>query len=115
MNFYSTFKHKLLAGAIICFASLTYAENLFLSFDDWKMQFYQKAANENISERQLANILSLTPYEKAIKSDKNQAEFKKFLWDYLSGALSKTRSTFAEQCHRTNGRCPANHHGDLGR
>ncbi len=91
MNFYSTLQCKLLVGAVIFFSSISYAENLFLSFDDWKTEFYQKAANENISEQQLANILALTPYEKAITSDKSQAEFKKFLWTYLSTAVSDSR------------------------
>lgn len=91
MNFYSIGKHKLLVGAIVCFSSISYAENLFQSFDDWKIQFYQKAVNQNISEQQLENILALTPYEKAIKSDKSQAEFKKFLWTYLSTAVSNNR------------------------
>ncbi len=100
--FYSTpLGRKLLLGAIGLFSSMLWAEN-FSSFADWKTQFHQTAANHNISESQLAKLLALTPYEKAISSDKSQAEFKKFLWDYLSSAVSAERIAAGQAKLSTN-------------
>ncbi len=92
MNFYAKrCKYHWLLGMAICFSSIAWAGTSFSGFDNWKQQFYQKAIYHHISEQQSSQILTLTPYEKAIKSDKSQAEFKKFLWNYLSTAVSNSR------------------------
>lgn len=85
------FKHKLLLGAISLFSSIAWAETEVFTFEDWKAQFYQTAVSHGISEPQLAQLLTLTPYEKAISHDQSQAEFKKFLWQYLATAVSAER------------------------
>lgn len=61
------------------------------SFEAWKNQFYQTAAASGVSQRQLDKLLQMTPYQKAVENDNNQAEFKKFLWDYLKTAVSQNR------------------------
>lgn len=61
------------------------------SFADWKQSFYQKAQSQGVSAPLLAEIQLLTPYQRAVSSDRNQSEFKKFLWDYLNTAVSTSR------------------------
>lgn len=91
-RFYSnTLIHSLLMGAFTFFPSMIWADSSSFAFADWKAQFYQTAADANISDTQLAKLLDLTPYEQAVKQDRSQAEFKKFLWDYLSTAVSAER------------------------
>lgn len=84
----------LLWGALSTFSSATWAQ---ATFEDWKADFYQTAADNGVSEVQLAQLLQMTPYERAVQSDKNQAEFKKFLWDYLGSAVSASRVATGQQ------------------
>ncbi len=76
------------------FSSVSYAQS---SFEAWKAEFYKKAVNNDVSEQQLSQLQQLSPYQRAIQSDKNQSEFKKFLWDYLSSAVSKKRVATGRQ------------------
>ena len=78
----------LLWGAWGFFSSVCWAD---VSFEDWKHQFYEKAAAQGISAVQLSRFLQIKPYETAVKNDKNQAEFKKFLGDYLDSVVSTVR------------------------
>lgn len=61
-------------------------------FDLWKQNFAQKAQSSGVSGELVQQFLiHAVPYERAITSDHSQAEFKKFLWDYLQTAVSATR------------------------
>ncbi len=84
----------ILWGLLVSFSNSSFAQS---TFEEWKTDFYLKAANAGVSQTQLSQILELEPYQRAIKSDKNQAEFKKFLWDYLSSAVSYKRVLIGQQ------------------
>ncbi len=74
------------------FAALALAFSAHADFDSWKQQFSHKARNSGVSDALLQQfMLTAVPYERAVQSDKSQAEFKKFLWDYLSSAVSVRR------------------------
>lgn len=63
-----------------------------MSFSDWKRDFAGKALAAGIAEPLITEFVQKTqPYERAITHDNNQSEFKKFLWDYLSSAVSAQR------------------------
>jgi len=72
-------------------------------FQDWLDQFAQKAAGQGISAATLKAALSgLTYNDRIIQLDRNQSEFTKTLWDYLSTAVSDQRirngtAAFAKQ------------------
>lgn len=79
---------KKLTTSIVCLLAFSAQAN----FDAWKQQFAQKAVNSGVSERTAQQFLrAARPYERAIQSDNSQAEFKKFIWDYLKSAVSSTR------------------------
>ncbi len=73
------------------------------AFQAWLDQFAQKAARQGISDATLTGALSNVTYdEKVIRRDRNQSEFTKTLWDYLSTAVSDHRirngkTAFAQQ------------------
>ncbi|MGY0400024.1 MAG: lytic murein transglycosylase [Ostreibacterium sp.] len=84
-------KHYFLAMLSVGLVYLLPIAEAQQSFEDWKIQFYDKAVAEGVSQKQLSNIMQMTPYEKAIKIDQNQVEFKHFLWDYLEKVISSSR------------------------
>ncbi len=62
------------------------------SFDDWKVQFKQKAQAAGISQSILDSVFtSITLDPKVLKLDSSQPEFSKQIWDYLDRATSKSR------------------------
>ncbi len=72
--------------------SLLFASAAHANFEAWKQQFAQKALSSGISENVTQQFLqTAVPYEKAISSDRSQAEFKKQLWEYLRSAVSPAR------------------------
>ncbi len=72
------------------------------TFAEWKTRFIQSARAEGISESLLQQFQTITPYEQAISSDKNQAEFKKFLWDYIRSAVSSSRISNGRKKYAAN-------------
>lgn len=80
------------------FAALILTFSAHASFDDWKESFYHKAQASGVSTPLLQQFMqTAVPYERAVQSDKSQAEFKKFLWDYLSSAVSASRVQNGQQ------------------
>lgn len=61
------------------------------TFAQWKDSFARKAQAADISPTLLAQFQQITPYQAAISNDSNQAEFKKFLWEYIASAVSASR------------------------
>ncbi len=71
---------------------LAFSASAQADFEAWKQQFAAKAASRGVSAPVVAQFLQTArPYEKAIRSDRSQAEFKKHLWDYLRSAVSASR------------------------
>lgn len=78
-------------------------------FARWKDGFLQRAANAGISPTLLANFnQQVNFYPDAIRSDKTQSEFKKFLWEYLDTAVSGSRVQNGQQKYREYGQTLAN-------
>ncbi len=73
-------------------ALLTLSPSFGESWQDWKVEFYQKAAVKGISAPLLSQFLERASLnEKVIGYDQSQAEFKKFIWEYLDSAVSDSR------------------------
>ncbi len=72
------------------------------SFAEWKADFIQRAKSQGVSPDLLSRFQAIAPYPKAVSSDKNQAEFKKFLWDYLKSALSASRIATGQRKFKNN-------------
>lgn len=73
------------------------------SFDLWKQQFKRKAQNSGVSATVLQQFMqTAVPYERAVQSDRSQSEFKKFLWDYLSSAVSASRVSNGQKAFAQN-------------
>lgn len=78
--------------------AVTLAFSAHADFNDWKQRFYRKAQNSGVSAPLLQQFMATAvPYERAVQSDRSQAEFKKFLWDYLSSAVSDNRVRNGQQ------------------
>lgn len=74
-------------------------------FERWKSDFLQRASQQGISKHLLSDFSQQVKfYPDAIRSDKHQAEFKKFLWEYLNAAVSKSRIQNGRKKHQENAR-----------
>lgn len=85
MNFYKTI---ILGLLLVLSAGRVWGQG---SFEAWKAGFIERAAGQGTPQYLLDELAQIQPYERAVKSDRNQAEFKKFLWDYLKTAVSASR------------------------
>ncbi len=73
------------------------------SWEMWKQSFYNKAVTKGISKQTMQTFLdNVTFYPKAIKSDKSQSEFKKFIWQYLDRAVSSSKITKGKEKYNSN-------------
>jgi membrane-bound lytic murein transglycosylase B len=62
------------------------------SFTYWLRSFKARARSKGISQHIIEKAFDGVRYEaKTIKSDRNQAEFVKTIWDYLDSAVSSPR------------------------
>ncbi len=78
----------LLATCFVTSYAQTTSENE--SFKQWKQNFAQKAKQQGISNDLIQQFLSNAHlYQRAIKNDRNQAEFIKTVESYLSTAVSE--------------------------
>lgn len=78
-------------------------------FSRWKDGFLQRAAGTGISSHLLTDFnRQVNFYPDAIRSDKTQSEFKKFLWEYLNTAVSQSRVANGQQKYREYGQTLAN-------
>lgn len=77
----------------LLFSLLVYVNTCFgLSWEDWKVEFYQKASNAGVSKPVLTQFLEKAePNENVISYDQSQAEYRKFIWEYLDSAVSAKR------------------------
>lgn len=58
----------------------------------WKQDFLQRLESQRLPSRLLADFRQqVNYYPEAIDSDRTQAEFSKFLWEYLASAVSTSR------------------------
>lgn len=72
-------------------------------FERWKADFSQQAAQKGVSSSVLEHFKQqVRLYPDALRSDKDQAEFKKFLWQYLDSAISTTRVSNGREKYRQN-------------
>lgn len=75
------------------------------SFTDWLRSFKTQARSQGISQHIIEKAFDGVRYEeKTIKSDRNQAEFIKPIWEYLDSAVSSSRITSGNEAlnkHRT--------------
>ena len=63
-----------------------------IGFQNWLQTFRQQAISEGILPKVFDQSLSgLTPDDKVIALDSNQAEFTRNIWDYLNNATSQAR------------------------
>ncbi|TMV10611.1 lytic murein transglycosylase [Arenibacterium halophilum] len=77
-----------------------------VDFSEWLADFRTRARAEGISEGVLNAALSgVTPVAEVIRRDRNQSEFTKTIWEYLSTAVSEARIA--------NGRAALAQHGDV--
>lgn len=64
------------------------------AFDAWRAAFAQKAITAGRNPSIVQRILTgLTPDERAVTSDRNQAEFVRPVWDYITRSASPARIT----------------------
>lgn len=62
------------------------------AFDAWRTAFAQKAVDAGRSPAVVQRILTgLTPDERAVTNDRNQAEFVRPVWDYITRSASAAR------------------------
>ncbi len=61
------------------------------SFDAWLADFRRDAAAQGISSRALSALDNVRYIERIIELDRHQPEFVRPIWDYLDGAVSRTR------------------------
>ena len=61
------------------------------SFDAWLIDFRRHAASQGISQRALSALDNVRYIERIIELDRHQPEFVRPIWDYLDGAVSRTR------------------------
>lgn len=91
-----------IVGVIVTLSSSLSATDMS-AFNAFKSEIYLKAIDQGVSEQVLNDFISnVQPYQKAVESDRNQAEFKKFLWEYLDGALSTARVENGQQAYQRN-------------
>ncbi len=73
------------------------------NWEAWKLSFYKVGLAKGVSKPIMQSFLdNVTFYPKAIKRDKSQSEFKKFIWQYLDGAVSQTRITKGREKFNAN-------------
>lgn len=83
-------KKQILLWSLLLYVSTGFA----LSWEDWKVEFYQKAVNEGVSTQLLAAFLEKVEQDdKVVSYDQTQAEYRKFIWEYLDSAVSEKRVT----------------------
>ena len=61
------------------------------SFDVWLADFRRDAASQGISARALSALDNVRYIERIIELDRHQPEFVRPIWEYLDGAVSRTR------------------------
>ena len=61
------------------------------SFDAWLADFRRDAASQGISPRALSALDNVRYIERIIELDRHQPEFVRPIWEYLDGAVSRTR------------------------
>jgi len=61
------------------------------SFDAWLADFRRDAASQGISPRALSALDNVRYIERVIELDRHQPEFVRPIWEYLDGAVSRTR------------------------
>jgi membrane-bound lytic murein transglycosylase B len=75
-------------------APSAYSSSGEASFDSWRDAFTQKAIESGRDPATVRRLLTgLTPDERAVANDRNQAEFVRPVWDYVTRAASATRIT----------------------
>jgi len=62
-----------------------------VSFNAWLADFSRDAAAQGISTRALSALDNVRYIERIIELDRHQPEFVRPIWDYLDGAVSRTR------------------------
>jgi lytic murein transglycosylase len=63
-----------------------------MDFADWRRDFRTRALADGISPSVFDRVMAgVTPDPDVIRRDRNQSEFTKTIWDYLSTAVSDTR------------------------
>lgn len=62
------------------------------TFSAWKADFVERSVAKGYNRADLQRLVDTAEYnEQVVSSDKNQAEFVKMPWEYVDGAVSKTR------------------------
>ena len=61
------------------------------SFQEWLANFRRDAASEGISSQALSALDNVRYIERIVELDRHQPEFVRPIWDYLDGAVSRTR------------------------
>lgn len=73
------------------------------NFETWLAAFKGRASDQGISETTVNRAFQRTRFDSdVIRRDRNQAEFTKTLWDYLSTAVSDTRITNGKRAMAQN-------------
>lgn len=70
-------------------------------FSHWKKDFLQRLENAHFPSRLVADFnKQVSYYPEAINNDRSQAEFSKFLWEYLDSAVSTSRVVNGQQYYQ---------------
>ena len=82
--------------------SLAYAQS---GFDSWVASFKSRAHSRGISKRVIDTAFANVRYNaEVVERDRNQAEFRREIWDYLDLVVSESRVTNGRRAFRDNRR-----------
>ena len=82
--------------------SLAYAQS---GFDGWVASFKSRARSRGISQRTIDAAFANVRYNaEVVERDRNQAEFRREIWDYLDLVVSESRVTNGRRAFRDNRR-----------
>ena len=82
--------------------SLAYAQS---GFDGWVASFKSRAHSRGISQRTIDAAFANVRYNaEVVERDRNQAEFRREIWDYLDLVVSESRVTNGRRAFRDNRR-----------
>ena len=80
--------------------SLAYAQT---GFDSWVASFKSRARSRGISQATIDTAFANVRYNaEVVERDRNQAEFRREIWDYLDLVVSDSRVSNGRQAFREN-------------